>query len=150
MIFVVASMTNRTMPVNVFRMKPAHMYGYIFRTSAKGTSRAQPKIRKAIRPLIPATTPIPSVWRKRTPGYASREFDSRTHTEKPLCSIADKNCIIRKNALFHERRHYTGIEDPAKCQNALSISLVGMGRARLEFFVKPVHFWLMNSQDKGG
>src|SRR5438093_12717866 len=96
MIFVVASMTNRTMPVNVFRMKPAHMYGYIFRTSAKGTSRAQPKIRKAIRPLIPATTPIPSVWRNRTPGYARSEFDSRTHTEKPLCSIAARNCIIRK------------------------------------------------------
>src|SRR5213594_2828809 len=117
MIFVVASMTNRTMPVNVFRMKPAHMYGYIFRTSAKGTSRAHPRIRKAIRPLIPATTPIPSVWRNRTPGYARSEFDSRTHTEKPLCSIAARNCIIRKRPLFAERRHYTGIEDRAECQN---------------------------------
>src|SRR6266704_961760 len=71
MIFVVASMTNRTMPVNVFRMKPAHMYGYIF----------------------------------------------RTHTEKPLCSIAARNCIIRKRPLFAERRHYTGIEDLAEWQN---------------------------------
>src|SRR6266566_5356845 len=93
------------------------MYGYIFLTSAKGTSRAQPRIRKAIRPLIPATTPIPSVWRNRTPGYARSEFDSRTHTEKPLCSIAARNCIIRKRPLFAERRHYTGIEDLAECQN---------------------------------
>src|SRR5262249_34429214 len=77
------------------------MYGYIFRTSAKGTSRAQPRIRKAIRPLIPATTPIPSVWRNRTPGYARSEFDSRTHTEKPLCSIAARNCII-KNVLYSQ------------------------------------------------
>src|SRR5262249_8869723 len=93
------------------------MYGYIFRTSAKGTSRAQPRIRKAIRPLIPATTPIPSVWRNRTPGYARSEFDSRTHTEKPLCSSAARNCVIRTRPLFAERRHYTGLEDGAECQN---------------------------------
>src|SRR5205809_7545985 len=93
------------------------MYGYIFLTSAKGTSRAQPRIRKAIRPLIPATTPIPSVWRNRTPGYARSEFDSRTHTEKPLCSIAARNCIIKKRPLFAARRHYTEIEDLSVCQN---------------------------------
>src|SRR3989475_7396606 len=117
MFLVVASLKKRTMPVNVFRMKPAQMYGYIFRTSAKGHSREHTKSRKAIRPLIPATTPIPSVWRNRTPGYARIEFDSRTHTEKPLCSIAARNCIIRKRPLFAERRHYTGIEDRAECQN---------------------------------
>src|SRR5947208_2055084 len=67
--------------------------------------------------MTPATTPIPSVWRNRTPGYARSEFDSRTHTEKPLCSIAARNCITRKRPLFAERRHYTGIEDRAECQN---------------------------------
>src|SRR5437879_13912404 len=101
MIFVVASMTNRTMPVNVFRMKPAHRYGYIFRTSAKGTSRAQPKIRKAIRPLIPATTPIPSVWRNRTPGYARSEDDSVTQTEEQTCSDHARKCIMKKTYFIH-------------------------------------------------
>src|SRR5262249_23377266 len=100
------------------------MYGYIFRTSAKGTSRAQPRIRKAIRPLIPATTPIPSVWRNRTPGYARSEFDSRTHTEKPLCSIAARNCII-KNVLYSQSD--ATIPESNTWQNAKMKNLTGFG-----------------------
>ena len=66
--FVVASIMNSTIPVARLSQKPAHMYGSTFLMPPRGTSDAHPSRRRSISVLIPATKPIPIVWRNRTLG----------------------------------------------------------------------------------
>src|SRR5262245_10947996 len=88
-------MSNAT-PEMAFNQKPNHITGMKRFIALSGTAGAAPRTRRASTPLMPATSPIPTVWQARIAGKAYTDGDSRIHVLKAVDSSH-----VRKEPMAH-------------------------------------------------
>src|SRR5215475_2574036 len=110
------------MPEKKFSQKPNHMAGRNLRISPIGTLGATPRMRNAIAALMPAASPIPTVWHDRIAGKAKSDGDPRTHSLAAVDSIQAKNGILGK-------REYEDVRRVRRCV-LWCLPLVGLGGER--------------------
>jgi hypothetical protein len=75
-----------TTPETKFSQKPNHMTPKNRFISWIGMPGATPRMRSASAALIPATSPMPTVWHERIAGNANIEGDSRTQVLNAVAS----------------------------------------------------------------
>src|SRR5215510_12569286 len=101
-------MSNAT-PEMAFNQKPNHITGRKRFISLSGTAGATPKMRKASTALMPATSPIPTVWQDRIAGKANTDGDSRIQVLKAVDSSQ-----VRKEPMAHADSRRAGSKQRLK------------------------------------
>src|SRR5687768_5434546 len=116
MSFVVASCIASMAPVTALSQNPTQNSGKNFSSGATGSDGAKPRMRRLIPLLIPTTSAIPIVWRRRTNAYAHGEGDSLTQVERLVCSSHCKNSIyLVSTAVVLELKFSVGNSESVPC-----------------------------------
>src|SRR5262245_4824934 len=79
-----------------FSQNPNHITGRNRRISRIGTPGATPRIRSASDALMPATSPMPTVWHDRMAGKANTDGDSRIQVLKSVDSSQTKKAFMAR------------------------------------------------------
>src|SRR5262249_50940235 len=88
-----------------FSQKPNYMAGRKRFISAIGPFGATPRIRSAMAALMPAASPMPTVWADRMPGKAKSDGDPRTHSLTAVDSSQARKFIVPVGAILQLSRY---------------------------------------------